>query len=103
MRSPGNNNNNAAVVNNNGSVNATGNNVNNDNGIRPDLPQQPETRIHAGAVRAGAKEPHSRPVRLCREDKHMPPEEWTRSLSLPSCGASAPRLAVDWRDGHYRF
>ncbi|MDR3051426.1 MAG: hypothetical protein LBU67_06860 [Oscillospiraceae bacterium] len=44
MRSPGNNSNNAAIVNNNGNVNDNGNNVNNNAvGVRPALPQLPET------------------------------------------------------------
>jgi hypothetical protein len=38
LRSPGNNQNNAAEVNSDGSLNTNGNNVNNENGVRPDLP-----------------------------------------------------------------
>jgi len=37
LRSQGDNPNNAAIVNNDGSVNSNGNNVNNDNGVRPAL------------------------------------------------------------------
>jgi len=72
LRSPGNNTNNAANV-SYGGVNPDGNTVNNNYAIRPDLPRLPETRMQAHTVRAGAKEPYSRPAR----DKHMPSEKRT--------------------------
>ncbi|MDL2220827.1 hypothetical protein LJC55_04080 [Eubacteriales bacterium OttesenSCG-928-N14] len=54
MRSPNaNNSNNALVVNNDGSVN--GNNVNNENGVRPALLQPPETRMQVCTVCAWSK------------------------------------------------
>ena len=52
LRSPGNNTNNAAVVNNDGTVNVNGNNVNNNNAVRPAIPQSPETCTQAHTVRA---------------------------------------------------
>ena len=69
------NSNNAYNVNNDGNVN--NNNVNNTGAaVRPDSPHQPETRIHADAVRVcgkGTLFPSSR-RRLCpaRGDKHRP-------------------------------
>ena len=42
LRSPGNNQNNAAEVNSDGDINTNGNNVNNENGVRPALPDSPE-------------------------------------------------------------
>lgn len=41
------------------------NNANNNWAIRPDLPQAPETCRQVSAVRAGAKEPYSRPHAIC--------------------------------------
>ena len=49
----------------NGGGNYNINNANNNWAIRPDLPQAPETCRQVSAVRAGAKEPYSRPHAIC--------------------------------------
>ena len=59
LRSPGNNDNNAANVNTDGSLNENGNNVNNENGVRPALSDQPVVRFKAERTRARIKEPNS--------------------------------------------
>ena len=74
LRSPYSNNGNKARQGNNSGGNMNNNNVNNENdAVRPDLPQKPETSAYVCAVRAGAKEYCSHFPR--RENKHIPSEE----------------------------